>query len=277
MPLLFFSFNGIYYRHTVPFQEHPNSLTFHRNHLRSRRQLITTVTNPAAAAAAAARYLCFFDYIPKIALVKIHRTVDTTDRAKRCTEGKSKVWNKAEKQGRGDGIHLKVLLFSFSTLSATFSSIHEGLFLNNPTLGFHHSFEMIHVPLSNICLLFQNNNSCRLDGGNDPPAPAFCHSRQKPKTPRTYSLWKVAHTYEKGFFLSIVEWKLPEKDKEKPGWKIFLWLAKSDSPLLLFLSVYLVLAKMSAWLEQVLTCIRCHLAWSIISFSSDSSVCTQFH
>lgn len=55
----------------------------------------------------------------------------------------------------------------------------------------------------------------------------------------------VFEKYEKYCFWSIVEWKWQEKVQEKPRWKIFLWLEKSDSPLLLFLSVYLVLAKMS--------------------------------
>lgn len=68
---------------------------------------------------------------------------------------KFKVCEKGRMRWRQGGrMWIESAFFLLSTLPATSSSAHGGLFLNNPTLGFHHSFEMIHVPLSNICLLF---------------------------------------------------------------------------------------------------------------------------
>lgn len=105
------------------------------------------------------RYICLFECIPKNALVDIHIKIKTTGVQSTNTENGG--WENKEFSEKGKmrwrkrgGLLFESAFFLLSTLPATSSSAHGGLFLNNPTLGFHHSFEMIHVQLSNICLLF---------------------------------------------------------------------------------------------------------------------------
>lgn len=114
---------------------------------------------------------------------------------------------KTECEGRvtGGGLMSESSFFLLSTLPAMSSSAHGGFFLNNPTPGFHHSFETRHVPLSNICLLIYKDNGFRLDRGNDPPALAFCYRQPKQKKKERKKKHLVFEIFEQQLILYITK------------------------------------------------------------------------
>lgn len=152
--------NGAYNNHdTFPRADHPQSLILDRNHLHPRqRWIIKTHWNKPTSSSSSSQIDTFLSLTAFPKLLWRKRTLKsellTEQTEQKGAERENRKFERRLKQHRRDGICLKAPSFSFATLYATFLSIQGGLFLNNPTLGFHHSFEMIHVPLSNICLLF---------------------------------------------------------------------------------------------------------------------------
>lgn len=204
------------------------------------------------------------------------RTVDTTDRAERRTERKYKVWNEVETSRKREvGFVWKRFLSPLPPFmprfhpftGASFSTIQHRAFIiplkwstfHSPTYVCSFKITMAAVWMEGMIHLLRH--SVTVD------------RNQKHQGLAVFEKWLTL--IKRVFFFNVFSRMIITG---KSSGKDLGAISKSDSPLLTFLSVYLVLANVPARLEQVQAHIRHRLAWTIIiSFSSDSPVCSHFH